>query len=43
MGFELLILMISAALIGTGLLVLDFIGAKFFNIYEEVEEEESEI
>ena len=40
MGYGLLILMISAVIIFAGLLIVDFIGAKYFNLYEEVEEED---
>lgn len=42
MGYGLLILMISAVVIFAGLLIVDFIGAKYFNLYEEVEEEEDD-
>lgn len=41
-GFGLLVLLLCAIGIGVGILVIDFIGEKFFNLYEEVDEEEDD-
>lgn len=41
-GFGVLILLLSVIVICSGLLIMEFIGVKFFNMNEEVEEEEDD-
>ena len=41
-GYGMLVLILVAIAIGVVILVIDFIGEKFFNLYEEVDEEEDD-